>query len=1006
MSRTEEFEKFLNAENEQERYSALEHFIRMKDSSWHKDLRLWQVLSLLPTKVERVRLAHALRLGDRPSSNWATISFLFHDQEQDVVGNAINAMTFSGNRSLGHRTLNFFESSERPQRVLYCLARYAEETVDRRFSKYLAPHLASDLSDAFLARSFNALFRLGLKDPIALNVARELVGSHIDATNMDRKAAVSAVLYLCFAGSREEIENLRNICRKVSIPELKRLLNWGFSHINISGADNFSSLDACRFFERALLEEEPNFAGYGCFDDKNLHEGFAQFLDKQPLEAVGDVSRIALILGETNCIDILATHQKFGLNKILAEKNTQAMQHWKKYLPLESKPFLESIKDPTHFHLWHAPDPEMLFIVLHTDDFLKNGKKEGWQKLFEKLAVKEKDLAVDLLSTQFLAYERAFQKEAPSEEFSGQFEALLDENLTLLLRTEANNLPREEILNRIFGTCVGGNLPASLYTSILKKALFDEKSWAFNGIALCAPRMDAATLKVIILSELQNLRKDIQDPTLNAKDYVIKVISRLQAILVGALRFQIVVSTEVLGAIEELSLMVQAVLNAVEDSGHGKVQESEEDKDDFDGADWAGHISVDKPVLRWNAVLQICLNASLTLEDKKKYEQVLLEGMRIAPHAEKRWIIRSLVKIGTDDAVKAILYQAFQHVDTEFVSHTIRELLPSRHPRAQQALIRCVGRTTVPDDLKLMILEEISLDSPTEILQELRTLEILRLPQHIDDAIKDAVGRVASLIDLEHSKPNGEEFEKFLASDVDVIIKKQIPDVDFLSVDTRSALRTAEMILIQSREWGAEAVDLSPIVNMHCKAVELTMREVFEPHTDSIIRKGHLSRKLDILGYARPIPEKMQIFEDYLATLPIIKTIPYFSKFKLRKMLRAICLYRPGKRFTLDGPKAFALLFLTTSRKTCQFGLENILPLGFTSDHELFEFIKLVHSLQDSRNRAVHEGLTWEAKDEIETMRSQAYKIIESCIRIGKHLQKNSHSNSGSTPNTAFELGA
>ena len=128
----------------------------------------------------------------------------------------------------------------------------------------------------------------------------------------------------------------------------------------------------------------------------------------------------------------------------------------------------------------------------------------------------------------------------------------------------------------------------------------------------------------------------------------------------------------------------------------------------------------------------------------------------------------------------------------------------------------------------------------------------------------------------------------------------------------------------------------------------------------------------------------MQIFEDYLANLPVVKTIPYFSKFKLRKMLRGVCLFRPGKRFTLDGPKAFALFFLVTSRLKCNFGLENMLPLGFTADVELFEYIKLIHSLQDSRNRAVHEGLTWEAKDEIESMRAQAFKVIELTLKIKK----------------------
>ncbi len=130
----------------------------------------------------------------------------------------------------------------------------------------------------------------------------------------------------------------------------------------------------------------------------------------------------------------------------------------------------------------------------------------------------------------------------------------------------------------------------------------------------------------------------------------------------------------------------------------------------------------------------------------------------------------------------------------------------------------------------------------------------------------------------------------------------------------------------------------------------------------------------------------MQSFEDYIADLSIINTIPYFSKFKLRKMLRAICMYRPGKRFTLDGPKAFALFLLVTARKSCPYSLEKIFDLYFFTDLELFDFVKQVHSLQDSRNRAVHEGLTWEAREEIDNMRKQSYSIIDTCLKIEMKL--------------------
>lgn len=169
-------------------------------------------------------------------------------------------------------------------------------------------------------------------------------------------------------------------------------------------------------------------------------------------------------------------------------------------------------------------------------------------------------------------------------------------------------------------------------------------------------------------------------------------------------------------------------------------------------ADWSGHFIVDRPLARWGTIIEVLHGMIWPSESNKddrdqQNTKLLSEALRTANHVEKRWIARALAQLGTDDAVKTLLYQGLQHIDSEFIAHTIRELLPSAHPRAQQALIRCVGRNAISDDLKLSIIDEMNISNPNEILQELRTLEILRLPQHIDDAIRDAVGRVAALID-------------------------------------------------------------------------------------------------------------------------------------------------------------------------------------------------------------------------------------------------------------------
>jgi len=167
----------------------------------------------------------------------------------------------------------------------------------------------------------------------------------------------------------------------------------------------------------------------------------------------------------------------------------------------------------------------------------------------------------------------------------------------------------------------------------------------------------------------------------------------------------------------------------------------------------------------------------------------------------------------------------------------------------------------------------------------------------------------------------------------------------------------------------------------------LSMKDLLQNHTDMIVSHGILSQHLEKQGYFDHKVEKMQNFEDYLSDLPIIRTIPNFSKFKLRKILKAICLYKPGKRFTLDSPKAFALFLLVVSRKECLYFPNPLLTLHFKTDMGLFEFVKQVHLLQDYRNKAVHEGLTCEALDDISKMRNQAYSSISACIKAGSHLR-------------------
>jgi hypothetical protein len=1000
---------YLAAELESERCKIIPAIAALASQPGLQDGGLWNLLALLPSRLERVQVVTSLEISPQPDASWTICNYLLNDPEQDVVGNAINAMTRSKVRSFAHRAFHYLKSPERPQRILYCLARYCEEAHDGRIAQQLAPTLATDLSDAYLARSLNALYRHGIKNESALSVAHELVSSHIDATNMDRKAAVAAITYLFFAGSQKHILDLRNIQAKVTIPELRRLLNWGFKEISLLSAGtetDKSNLSAELFWKQNFTPLEPNFTGYGCFEEKQLLESLRNLEKAGHLPDLEVLTERILRLGNKECIEWLASHRKFGIATIKKTIQSDTIKKlWSELCPTGISTFTASLTNTQDLTFWLQESLELLAIHL-TEKDLGNLEKalEEW---FKSNLTAEPTLTLKVCLGVLLAIENLITNQDVPEKNT----ASLVNKIILALTQLCNQKTNPTSSSTALAALMGCEIKNQKMSEFLKKQL-SEISWI--DIAYVHLRPSDAAFAQNILQRFEDTAKNDNSKTKDDKGLI--HLTRTTALALLSSRSGVDPSTQ--HAIERFSqmcLFLDPNRNVEALAGDGSDESAEGDDSDSGAADWSGHTVVDRPIARWGAIIRALQSSPGTKELQKtespeicEAETQLREAMRTAAHVEKRWIARALAQLGTDEAIKTLLYQGLQHIDGDFVSHVIRELLPSPHPRAQQALIRCVGRNAISDELKLNILDEIEIHNPEEILQELKTLEILRLPQHIDDAVRDAVGRVAALIDQKDSADVSTLDKKVVrmdGQDVDSTIRSLLPNCDMLNVDARSALRTAEMILLQSRGWSQGGMDLSPIVNMHCKAVELVLRDTFEPYTDALLRKGQLSRKLDILGYARPIPEKMQIFEDYLATLPVVKTIPYFSKFKLRKMLRGVCLYRPGKRFTLDGPKAFALFFLATSRLKCSFGLEKMLPLGLETDIELFEYIKLIHSLQDSRNRAVHEGLTWEAKDEIETMRAQAFKVIEISLKLKKHLAHLELSRSQSNA-TGIELGA
>ena len=323
-------------------------------------------------------------------------------------------------------------------------------------------------------------------------------------------------------------------------------------------------------------------------------------------------------------------------------------------------------------------------------------------------------------------------------------------------------------------------------------------------------------------------------------------------------------------------------------------------------------------------------------------------------------------------------------------------------PRAYQELIASLTRPNVALPLRIEICRLLRDTDLTHLQAELRgALNDLQYSEDGDgpeesenEELRDAI---ATLL-LPQSKSSSRTDPTTTSSNRDQELSDQSLDKDLsgrlpfyrsLSSEVKRALRTARFFDIQvSRDHAPESIDLSPVIDMQYKALELYFRELFEDVAMRLIQSGKLQRRLDVIGYARPIPPSMDKFEHYIARLPVVVEIPFFSKFKLRKMLRAISQYRPGRRFTLDGLKAFALFFLCFGRKQCDAGLGGLLDLGFRQDEDLYYFAKELHVMQDFRNRAAHEGFHPDASSDIEGIWRATAEIIQTATKIKEYMME------------------
>lgn len=391
-------------------------------------------------------------------------------------------------------------------------------------------------------------------------------------------------------------------------------------------------------------------------------------------------------------------------------------------------------------------------------------------------------------------------------------------------------------------------------------------------------------------------------------------------------------------------------------------------------------------------------------QDEKDLDTLAIEA-RKSPHLFKLCFINVLGKFYQSDKAVLKLSDFVHSKDEVELRAVIQSLGEINSSKSLQTLVSILTRNNINFTLQLEICNLLKEANLEKIQGELRSAYAdINTEDLSDQEITELKEALASLIlpiseaQDEKTKVPDEQITKQQPS-LDDALSAKIKTYSKLSSEVKRALRTAQFFHDQiSKSSVISSIDLSPVIDMQYKALELLFRETFQDASFQIVNHGILQRKLDVIGYARPIPKAMDEFENYISELPVVDTIPYFSKFKLRKMLRAICQYRPGRRFTLDGIKAFSLFFLCFSRQKCPYGLQNIIELGFKSDEKLAEFAKRLHIFQDFRNRAAHEGFHPDARHDIDEIWNSTAIIIETVFHISKTFYTRPSTQSSSIP--------
>ena len=222
---------------------------------------------------------------------------------------------------------------------------------------------------------------------------------------------------------------------------------------------------------------------------------------------------------------------------------------------------------------------------------------------------------------------------------------------------------------------------------------------------------------------------------------------------------------------------------------------------------------------------------------------------------------------GIDNAALKLL-DYIRSREEDVLRATIYALAGIGTNRAHQELVAFLTRPNVSFDLQMEITQALQEADLSMLQAELRSaindLEFVNSTDNSMWELREAISTLLTVSDIAEPEKEGPDKTQSrpTTENLDMRLSKRIDDYHLLSGEVKRALRTAQFFHLQVEKSGnLKTIDLSPAIDMQYKALELSFREKFESATGQLIRQGVLQRKLDVIGYARPIPRAMDEFE-------------------------------------------------------------------------------------------------------------------------------------------------